>query len=60
MIKKAKEIPEMLKELEGKEGNLFDPATKEFQNWNTFLGEKLEYDKMNYVLKTAIKSLFMK
>jgi hypothetical protein len=24
------------------DGNLFDPSTKEFQSWNTFLGEQLK------------------
>lgn len=31
------------------EGNLFDPATKEFQSWNNFLGEELEHDKQKIV-----------
>lgn len=31
------------------EGNLFDPATKEFQSWNNFLGEELEDDKQKIV-----------
>lgn len=31
------------------EGNLFDPATKIFQNWNTFLDEELEHDKQKIV-----------
>lgn len=31
------------------EGNLFDPVTKEFQNWNTFLGEELGHDKQKIV-----------
>ena len=32
-----------------KEGNLFDPAIKIFQNWNTFLDEELEHDKQKIV-----------
>jgi len=31
------------------EGNLFDPTTKEFQSWDTFLGEELEYEKQKIV-----------
>lgn len=31
------------------EGNLFDPAIKIFQNWNTFLDEELEHDKQKIV-----------
>jgi hypothetical protein len=32
-----------------KEGNLFDPATKEFQSWDTFLDEELEGEKQKIV-----------
>jgi hypothetical protein len=32
-----------------KEGNLFDPATKEFQSWDTFLDEELEGEKKEIV-----------
>jgi hypothetical protein len=31
------------------EGNLFDPVTKIFKNWNTFLGEELKHDKQKIV-----------
>ena len=32
-----------------REGNLFDPTTKEFQSWDTFLSEELEYEKQKIV-----------
>lgn len=31
------------------EGNLFDPTTKLFQNWESFKGEKLEHDEQKVV-----------
>lgn len=31
------------------EGNLFDPATRTFQNWDTFRGEELEYERQKVV-----------
>ncbi|MHB1003990.1 MAG: TOPRIM nucleotidyl transferase/hydrolase domain-containing protein [Thermoleophilia bacterium] len=31
------------------EGNLFDPSTREFQNWDTFHGETLDYDSQKIV-----------
>ncbi len=31
------------------EGNLFDPSTKDFQNWDTFIGEELEHEKQKII-----------
>lgn len=32
-----------------KEGNLFDPSTKDFQSWDSFIGEELEHEKQKIV-----------
>lgn len=32
-----------------KEGNLFDPATNEFQSWDTFIGEEFDNEKQKIV-----------
>lgn len=31
------------------EGNLFDPSTKDFQSWGSFVGEELEHEKQKVV-----------
>lgn len=31
------------------EGNLFDPAIRDFQSWDTFIGEELEYERQKIV-----------
>ena len=58
MIKKAKEIPEMLKELEGKEGNLFDELQISLRKIPNLMHDKVPQgkdDSENKVIKKGGK-----